>query len=63
MQKYEGFFFHRVLQERLAGQLDGRGYVIIHDAIYVPESIAAEALHVAKQVAQEWFGSDQMFSL
>lgn len=63
MQNYEGFFFHRVLQERLAGLLDGRGYVIIHDAVYVPESLGAEALYVAKQAAQEWFGSDQMFSL
>ena len=63
MQNYEGFFFHRILQERLADLLEGHGYAIIHDAIYVPESLAAEALHVAKQAAQEWFGTDQMFSV
>ena len=63
MQKYEGHFFHRVLQQRLKEVLEGRGYVIIHDAVFVPESKAHEALQVAKQEALDWLGADQMFSL
>ncbi len=63
MQKYEGHFFHRVLQEGLKEALEGCGYVIIHDAVFVPESKAEEALQVAKKAASEWFGDDQMFSL
>ena len=63
MQEYEGYFFHRVLQEDLKEVLEGCGYVIIHDAVFVPESKAEEALQVAKKVALEWFGDDQMFSL
>jgi hypothetical protein len=63
MQKYEGHFFHRVLQEGLKEVLKGCGYVIIHDAVFVPESKAHEALQVAKKEALDWFGDDQMFSL
>ena len=63
MQKYEGHFFHRVLQEGLKEVLEGCGYVIIHDAVFVPESKAEEALQVAKKEALDWFGDDQMFSL
>jgi hypothetical protein len=63
MQNYEGYFFHRVLQEGLNEVLKGCGYVIIHDAVFVPESKAQEALKVAKNAALEWFGDDQMFSL
>ena len=63
MQKYEGHFFHRVLQEGLKEALEVYGYVIIHDAVFVPESKAEEALQVAKKAALEWFGDDQMFSL
>ena len=62
MQKYEGHFFHRVLQEGLKEVLKGCGYVIIHDAVFVPESKAQEALQKAKKAASEWFGDDQMFS-
>ena len=43
--------------------LEGCGYVIIHDAVFVPESKAEEALHLAKKAALDWFGDDQMFSL
>ena len=63
MQKYEGHFFHRVLQEGLKEALEGCGCVIIHDAVFVPQIKAEEALQVAKKVASEWFGDDQMFSL
>ena len=63
MQKYEGHFFHRVLQEGLKEALEGCGYVIIHDAVFVPENKAQEALEIAKKAASEWFGDDQMFSL
>lgn len=63
MQKYEGHFFHRVLQEGLKEALEGCGYVIIHDAVFVPESKAEEALQVAKKEALDWFGDDQMFNL
>ena len=62
MQKYEGHFFHRVLQEGLTEALEGCGYVIIHDAVFVPESKADEAMQVAKTTASAWFGDDQMFS-
>ena len=63
MQKYEGHFFHRVLQDGLKEFLEGCGYVIIHDAVFVPESKAQAALEKAKEAASEWFGDDQMFSL
>ena len=63
MQNYEGFFFHRVLQEALKSVLEGHGYIIIHDAAFVPESKAEEALHLAKKAALDCFGDDQMFSL
>ena len=63
MQKYEGHFFHRVLQDGLKEALEGCGCVIIHDAVFVPESKAEKALQVAKKAASEWFGDDQMFSL
>lgn len=63
MQKYEGHFFHRVLQEGLKEALEGCGYVIIHDAVFVPDNKAKEALQVAKKEALDWFGDDQMFSL
>ena len=62
MQKFEGFFFHRVLQEGLKEVLQGCGYVIIHDAVFVPESKAHEALQAAKKAVLVWFGDDQMFS-
>jgi len=63
MQNYDGFFFHRALQEALKSILEGCGYVIIHDAVFVPQSKAEEALQVAKKAALDWFGDDQMFSL
>ena len=63
MQKYEGHFFHRVLQESLKEVLEGCGYVIIHDAVFVPENKAQEALQKSKKAASEWFGDDHMFSL
>lgn len=63
MQEYEGHFFHRVLQNGLKEVLKGCGYVIIHDAVFVPESEAQAALQKAKEAASEWFGDDQMFSL
>lgn len=63
MQKYEGHFFHGVLQNGLKEVLEGCGYVIIHDAFFVPESKAEDALQKAKEAASEWFGDDQMFSL
>ena len=63
MQNYEGYFFHRVLQEGLKDVLRGRRYVIIHDAVFVPESKVHEALEAAKKAALEWFGDDQMFSV
>ena len=47
MQKYEGHFFHRVLQEGLKEALEGCGYVIIHDAVFVPQGKAPSALQVA----------------
>ena len=61
LQNYEGQFFHRVLQERLKKALEGCGYVIIHDAVFVPESKAEKALQVAKKAASEWFGALQVF--
>ena len=63
MQKHEGHFFHRVLQNGLKEVLKGCGHVTIHDAVFVPESKAQEALQKAKEAASEWFGDDQMFSL
>ena len=63
MQRYEGHFFHRVLQEGLKEVLVGCGYVTIHDAVFVPESQADEALQVARTTASAWFGDDQLFSL
>jgi hypothetical protein len=63
MQKYEGHFFHRVLQEGLKEALERCGCVIIHDAVFVPENKAQEALQKSKEAASEWFGDDQMFSL
>ena len=63
LHNYEGHFFHRVLQEGLIEVLESCGYVIIHDAVFVPESKAEKALQVAKKAALDWFGDDQMFSL
>ena len=63
MQNYEGLFFQRVLQEALKSVFEGYGYVIIHDAVFVPESKDEEALQIAKKAALDWFGDDQMFSL
>lgn len=62
MQNYEGHFFHRVLQTGLKEVLKGCGFVIIHDAVFVPENKAQVALQKAKEAALEWFGDDQMFS-
>ncbi len=63
MQKHKSHFFHRVLQEGLKEVLEGCGYVIIHDAVFVPERKSEEALQIAKTTASAWFGDDQMFSL
>ena len=48
---------------RLEEVLEGCGCVIIHDAVFVPERKAQEALQVAKTTASAWFGDDQLFSL
>ena len=63
MQNYEGYFFHRVLQAGLKEVLTECGHVIIHDAVFVPENKAQEALEAAKKAALEWLGDDQIFSL
>lgn len=61
MQNYEGFFIHRVLQEALKGILAEDGYMIIHDAIYVPETAYEEVLKIADSVNEEFFGCKGMF--
>ena len=61
MQKYEGFFFHQVLQGALNGLLEGDGYAIIHDAFYVPESKEKEARQIMQETAEKWFGVKGLF--
>ena len=61
MQKYEGFFFHQVLQGALKGLLEGDGYAIIHDAIYLPESKEKEARQIMQKTAEKWFGVKDLF--
>ena len=56
MQKYEGDFFHRVLQTALKEVLDSCGYAIIHDAFYLPESKREEAVEVMNDEAMKFFG-------
>lgn len=62
MQKYEGYFFHRVLQPALKEVLDGSGYAIIHDAFYLPESKREEAVEVMNEEAFKFFGCPGFFN-
>ena len=61
MQKYEGHFFHRVLQTALKQVLDGFGYAIIHDAFYLPASKREEAVGVMNAEAMKFFGCAGFF--
>ena len=61
MQKYEGFFFHQVLQKALESLLEGEGYTIIHDAFYLPESQEKEARKIMQETAEKWFGVKDLF--
>ena len=61
MQKYEGYFFHQILQKALKGLLEGEGYAIIHDAFYLPESKEKEARKIMQETAEKWFGVKDLF--
>ena len=63
MQKYEGHFFHRVLQEDLKEVLEGCGHVIIHDAMCLPQSKSKEVLKALKMLAVSSFGNSPTFTI
>ena len=63
MQKYEGHFFHRVLQESLNEVLEGCGYVVIHDAICLPQSKSQQALKALNMLAISSFGNSPTFTI
>ena len=63
LQQYEGYFFHTILQARLKDDLKGCGYAIIHDAFFVPESMAEGALQSAKRESLHWLGYEELFSV
>lgn len=62
MQEFEGYFFHQVLQRAMQPVLQGKGYVIIHDAIYVPESAYIACKEVYEQCVEEFFMAASDFS-